>query len=294
MRTIDLFGVPTSMGAFVPGQEGGPAALRDAGLIEHLRARGLEVRDHGDSPVRRWFPDRDHPRAQHAETVAEVALETAERVAGAEGIALVLGGDCTIGLGTLAGLQTRGGRVGLLYFDYHPDMNVPTSVDEGALDWMGPGHALGLDGADPRLAKAFDRTPLLEPEELWLFSHGPATAFEREQIARLGVRGTPVADVAADPEGTAAAALEAFASTVDRIAVHLDVDVIDFTDLPISENPGRNAGLSFDATLRALAVFLRHPAVAALTITELSPGHDPDGTQVPRFVEGVVEAFASG
>jgi arginase len=294
MRTIDLFGVPSSMGAFVPGQEGGPAALRAAGLVERLREAGLEVRDHGDAPVRRWFPDRDHPRAQHAEVVAEVALETAARVADAEGTALVLGGDCTIGLGTLAGLQARGGRTGLLYFDYHPDMNVPESVDEGALDWMGPGHALGLDGADPRLAKAFGRIPLLRPDELWLFAHGPATAWEREQIAALGVRGTPVAEVAADPEGAARSALGSFARDVDPIALHLDVDVIDFTDLPISENPGRNAGLSFETTVRALTALLLHPAVEALTITELSPGHDPDGTQVPRFVEGVVEAFASG
>ena len=110
MRSIELIGVPSSMGGFAPGQEKAPQALRTAGFVETLRSAGFEVHDHGDSQVRRWFPDRESPLAQHVEAVTEVALETAERVAGTEGIVVVLGGDCTIELGTLAGLQARIGR----------------------------------------------------------------------------------------------------------------------------------------------------------------------------------------
>jgi arginase len=292
MDRIDLFGVPSSMGAFAPGQEQAPAALRDAGLADGLRAAGFELEDHGDASVRRWFPDRDNPRAQHVEAVADVARETAASVSTAEGTSVVLGGDCTIGLGTVAGTQgARGGRVGLLYFDLHPDMNVPTSVREGALDWMGTAHALGVDGAEPTLVTAFDRTPLLEPDEVWLFAHGPGTEFEREQIERLRVRGTSVTDVERDPEGSARHALDELTRVADHLVVHLDTDVVDFVDLPLSENPGRNEGLRFDTAMLALARLLAHPAVAALTITEINPGHDPDGSQIPRFVDGLVGAL---
>jgi arginase len=291
-RRIDLVGVPSSMGAFAPGQEQAPPALRQAGLPDRLRAAGFEVEDHGDASVRRWFPDRASPRAQHVEAVAAVARETAQRVASTEGLSLVLGGDCTIGLGTVAGIQAAcGGRVGLLYFDLHPDMNVPPSVREGALDWMGTAHALGVDGAEPALVKAFDRTPLLEPDEVWLFSHGPGTDFEREQIDRLGVRGTTVTEVAREPEASATRALDEFIRVADHLVVHLDVDAVDFVDLPLSENPGRNEGLPFEAMLRALGTLLAHPAVAALSVTEINPAHDPDGSQIPRFVEGLVGAL---
>jgi arginase len=75
--------------------------------------------------------------------------------------------------------------------------------------------------------------------------------------------------------------------------VHLDVDVIDFVDLPLQENVDRNEGLSFDATITALRVLLAHPAVAAFTICELNPDHDPDGSAVPRFVDGIVDALTS-
>jgi arginase len=295
-RQIDLIGVPSSMGAFVPGQEQAPSALRDAGLLEALRNTGFDVRDHGDAAVRRWFPDRAHPHAQHVQAVADVALETAERVAASEGLALVLGGDCTIGLGSVAGLQRRhDGRIGLLYIDMHADMNVPSSVREGALDWMVLGHGLGIDGADPILAKAFDRAPLLDPSDVWLFAHGSGgTDFEKEQIARLGIPRTPLEEVASDPEASAAAALDAFAPGVDRLAVHFDVDTIDFVDLPLSQNADRNVGLTFDQALAALTVVLRHPGVAAFTITELNPAHDPDGSALARFVDGLAGALPRG
>jgi arginase len=53
MAAIDLFGVPSSMGAFAPGQEQALAALRRAGLLERMAAQGLDVRDRGDGPVGR-------------------------------------------------------------------------------------------------------------------------------------------------------------------------------------------------------------------------------------------------
>jgi arginase len=280
------------MGAFAPGQEGAPSALREAGLIGRLLNDGHTVRDRGDGPVRRWFPDTDRPLAQHVDAVTEVALETARRVSAAGEFALVLGGDCTIELGTVAGLQQRGGRVGLIYFDLHADMNVPDRVRWGALDAMGTAHALGIEGAEPTLAKAFSRFPLLAPEDLWLFAHGEGQQGERDEISRLGIKRTPVEDVEHDPAGSATLALEAFASDLDRFAVHLDIDVIDFVDLPLSENANRNEGLSFDATVAALGTLLAHPGAASLTVAELNPQHDPDGSAIDRFVDGLVESLA--
>jgi arginase len=75
--------------------------------------------------------------------------------------------------------------------------------------------------------------------------------------------------------------------------VHFDVDVIDFTDAPLSENTGRNQGLPFAAAFAALGVLLRSDRVAALTITELNPDHGAaDGATVARFVAALVESLA--
>ena len=293
---VGVIGVPTSAGAFAPGQEQAPRALREARLLERLREEGVEVVDHGDREEWRWRPDRDRRRAQNASKVVEVVRDTARRVAesvAAGEMALVLGGDCTVGIGTVAGQVSAGGRVGLIYFDTHADLNVPDSVREGALDWMGVAHMIGVDGAVSELVSTGTRTPLLDADQVLLFAWGPeqATSFERDVIDRVGIRTIFVEEVAADPEAAAERAKELFAERCDRLLVHFDVDVIDFTDVPLSENVGRNEGLAYEQALRAFGEIVQHPRLGALTITELNPDHAEDTRSVERFTADVAHAL---
>ena len=297
-QTLGLLGVPSSAGAFAPGQEQAPQAMRQMGLVAALRAAGAAVVDHGDSPIWRWRPDQTQPTAQNLAVVAEQARTTAARVREIVRIGqipVVLGGDCTIELGVVAGhLQTQD-RLALLYFDLHPDLNVPASVLEGALDWMGVAHLLAIEGAADALTRMGPRFPLLGDDDLLLFAYGPeqSTSWEREIIERRGLSGIPVAEVRAAPEAAAAAALAQIASRCDRLLVHFDVDVIDFTDAPLSENTGRNQGLSFAEAFAALRVLLASDRLATLTITELNPDHGAeDGSTLARFVAALVDALA--
>jgi arginase len=117
MREWVMIGVPSSAGAHHAGQERAPAALRAAGLIGRLRAAGLPVADAGDLPVVAFEADHDHPGARNLAAVAGVARRVADAVAAvvASGrLPLVVGGDCTITLGVIAGFR----RV-------HPDVGLP-------------------------------------------------------------------------------------------------------------------------------------------------------------------------
>ena len=79
----------------------------------------------------------------------------------------------------------------------------------------------------------------------------------------------------------------------DRYVVHLDVDVIDFTDAPLSENTGRNIGLSFDAAMDALRGLLSDDGLAALTIAELNPAHAmAEEGLLERFTASVAQSLA--
>jgi arginase len=296
---LAILGVPSSAGAFAPGQELAPRALRDAGIIDALRERGLEVADLGDSSEWRWRPDSSRPRAQNAERVGQTARETAERVRDALASyprVLVLGGDCTVGVGAVAGHVASGDRVGLVYFDLHPDLNTPDSVRPGALDWMGVAHMLGVDGVTEELSGVGPRQPLLADEQVLFFSYGPEQTqpFEHEVMERRGLARVPVDEVTADPRGASARALVDFAGRFDRLTVHFDVDVIDFTDAPLSEETGRNQGLPLDAALSALSVLVADERATGLTVTELNPLHgDPEGRSIGRFVDGLADCLAS-
>jgi arginase len=277
-QRLALIGVPTSAGAFAPGQERAPGALRDAGLLELLRDAGIDVRDRGDRQVWRWRPDRENPRAQNLGAVVEIVQDTARRVAAALGegeATLVLGGDCTVGIGTVAGHVESGESTGLLYFDAHADLNTPTSVHEGALDWMGMAHILGEEGAAQELVQVGATVPLLAAAQVVVLGWGAeqATEHERKAIERLSLEVIPADEVRVDPAAAATRALDLLAEQANRFVVHFDVDVIDFTDAPLSENPGRNEGLGYDQAVRALEVVLRSPRLAGLTLTELNPDH---------------------
>lgn len=101
-----IIGAPSSAGAYAPRQEKAPEALRAAGLLECLRAHRINVDDRGNVPGFRWRADRANPRAMNADKVLMIAKATATLVAAAlaEGSrTLVLGGDCTVELGTVSG-----------------------------------------------------------------------------------------------------------------------------------------------------------------------------------------------
>jgi arginase len=159
-------------------------------------------------------------------------------------------------------------------------------VPDGALDWMGVAHMLDVDGADDRLAAAGPRRPLLRDDDLVLLGAGPeqCTATERERIAERDLRPIGVGALRSDPGAAARAALERATAGGRRFLVHFDVDTIDFSDVPLSENTGRGIGVGFDAALAALDVLLGHDALLGLTVTELNPHHGaPDGSDVARL-----------
>jgi arginase len=134
---------------------------------------------------------------------------------------------------------------------------------------------------------------LLQPEQILLFAHrrDQATPWELEQIAQHSLATIPLEEAAENPESTATEALKKVADHCDQVLVHFDVDVIDFTDAPLSENTDRNIGLLQRTAFNSLAVLLESPLVSALKITELNPEHgEPDGQTLKTFAESL--AFA--
>ena len=142
-----------------PGAGAGGAARGRA--ARGAAAAGLEVEDHGDREAWRWRPDRAEPRAQNLGTVVEIVARdrgrgSARRRSG-EPSPSCSAATARSGSAPSPATSARGERVGLLYFDTHADLNVPDSVREGALDWMGMAHMLGEPGARPELVEVGGR-----------------------------------------------------------------------------------------------------------------------------------------
>src|SRR6202046_174378 len=127
---IALLGAPTSAAALSPGHEGAPAALRAAGLIDRLRSAGYEVVDLGDDPQQISKPDTESPRARNLPGVlksVEALKPRVEQAVKSGALALILGGDCSIALGTVAGARRYFRNIGMVYMDADADLNKPAS-----------------------------------------------------------------------------------------------------------------------------------------------------------------------
>lgn len=299
MSAVSIVGVPSSSGSYAAGQDQAPTVLRSAGLVDALSALGLEVHDEGDLPLQIWRPDRLNPRAQNAGQVTESIHDLIERLIPlfARGdTLLVLGGNCTVALGVVAALRRiSADPVGVLYVDRNYDLNTPDSTTDGALDWMGMAHALSLPGSLDVLVDVLGPRPLLEPNQVaWVgIEDRLATEWERAEAQRLGLHVIWSDALARDPVSSAVDSLKHLPS--GPLAVHLDVDVLDFIDAPLAENTdGRNSGPTLDQVAAALRIAAQDARFRALSIGELNPTRsagDPDA--IPRFIASVASVIGS-
>lgn len=277
LRALSVIGAPTSAGAYAPGQEKAPAAFRRHGLIEALSQRDRSIVDRGDGPFFRWRPDPERPQAMNLDAVAHAASAVADAVAeamAADEDVLVLGGDCTIELGVVAGARRGSERVGLLYIDYDVDLNTPATSD-GALDWTGVAHLLALPGTEPLLTSLGGKAPLLTPASLLYFGADNISEAEAFSMSALGLARISGDEVRADFQRACARAVR-WAADFDRVLIHFDVDALTFTEFPIAENVRRCRGLSLRQAFDTIAAIAALPNWRALTITEVNPDHAPD------------------
>jgi arginase len=292
-----LLGVASSAGTHHAGQEQAPAALRAAGLIDRLTSAGLSVADRGDVVSEVFAVDHASPTRRNFTAVLRTARRVADavsRVVADGAIPLVVGGDCTITLGVVAGVRRVRPNAGLFYFDGDADLATPESTSSGVLDAMGIAHLIGL--TDNELAYLGGDRPLLPSGRLVLFGIDETDPESfRESVLRdhPDLRWYPDRLVRRDPAGSARAALEGL-GTGAGVILHFDADAVDSGDLPLANYPHYGTGVSLDAAARALAVATGAPDLTAVVLTEVNPTHDPGGQQLRRYVDAVGGALVAG
>lgn len=295
-RRLALIGAPTSAGAYAPGQEKAPAAFRAHGIADAIRRAGWDLRDAGDVEGFRWRSDPRRPKAMNLEAVLRVAADVSERVAHARHageIALILGGDCTIELGAVAGALKESSSVGLIYIDLDTDLNPPGASD-GALDWTGVAHLLDVEGAAPELSSMGPRRPMLADDDILYLGVDPITQTETEKatIASRALRLIDLEEVHRSPEAAIGRALE-WAHSFERLAIHLDIDVLSFPAFPIAENVRRQDGLTLAELATVLGGLFAARNLATLTITEVNPDHAPDEAETfAALIAVITDAMA--
>lgn len=289
-KSIALLGAPTSAASLSPGHERGPQALRAAGLIERLTATGFAVRDYGDCTVRISAPDEEHPRARNVNQARAAVDELRPKIEVAVksgALPLVLGGDDTIVLATIAGCRRYYRNVSLIDLDRDGGLNVPATTPSGCVDGMVLSHVIGR-GA-PELVRFWGEPPLVREPDVALFGVERLDGPEQQFLTNSPLRRYFAADL--QRKGVAAVAEEALERVHGRtneFVLHIDLDVISGNDFPAT-NLSASGGLRFDQVKEALAVFARQPTLAAIEVCSYNPALDPDGSAARRVIELLAE-----
>jgi len=294
---VALIGVPSSAGARQAGQEQAPKCLRDAGLVQRLVSRGIDVLDLGDVTEVCFHPDAENPRNQNIALVLNVLEDVADSVDKAirhRAWPLVIGGDCSISIGVIAALTKHFVDLGLSYIDGDVDLNTPETTHTGILDGMVMAHILGR-GAD-QLTKFGARYPLLKEQDIALFGYsvqaGGIDPAEIDILRESRMAKFPFEDVTDDVQAAAIRALQGLEKKVEHLLVHFDVDVINYDEFP-AVDVGHRPGLALAQAREAVGVFTGSEKAVGLVVAEFNAARDTDGTMAEALIGIIEEAIAS-
>ncbi len=292
--TIHLIGIQAGGGAGVRGAQDGPYVLRKKGLVAMLETRGAAVIDLGDVPGvhETRFASSPPGVARNLRNILQVNRHSHACILGArrslpDAFVLVIGGDHSLAIGTLAGLADSCERLGLLWVDAHADFNTPASSPSGNLHGMSLAVACGYGLND--LVHIPRRVPMIRAEDVFLLGPRDVDPGERANLDESGVRCHSTAEWRA--AGVVATALDAcrqLAQRCDHIHLSFDIDVLDPGDGLATGTPVAD-GLGFAEGLELLAALRQTGAVVSAEFVEYNPRLDANGQTAQRTLRLIAE-----
>ena len=303
-KKVAIIGAPLGYGAQHAGSELGVNAMRIAPvrgkrLVEHIEHLGYEVFDRGDVDI--VLPDPHATQLTHPKYLREVAASNAaiaESVASAladEQIPVILGGDHSIAIGSVAGVSShfreKGEDIGLIWFDAHADCNSPETSITGNIHGMplaailgtGPSQLIELAGAKPMVDKRYcahiGARDLDEGEKMFVHNNDMrGQFFTMSDIDRRGI-------IACMKDAIAIAS-----QAPGGFAVTFDVDMIDPRFAPGSGTLVRG-GTTYREAHLALEAVAESGAMRSFEIVEVNPMLDQSNITVELAVELILSAL---
>ncbi len=294
---VHIIGVPLDLGAGRRGVDMGPSALRIAGIDEVLAGLGYAVTDKGDvqtpTPETRGSGDPSKKYMAEIATVCETLYRTSLDSLEAGALPLVLGGDHSIGAGSVAAAATTARRLGrplsLIWVDAHGDMNTPDTTGSGNVHGM---PLAAILGPEPReLAEIGGFTPKVLAERTILIGIRNLDPPERERIQASGVRVFTMKDI--DRLGIAAVAEQALAIACAggaRVHVSFDLDACDPAVAPGVGTPVKG-GLDYREAHTLMEMVADTGQLASLDLVEVNPILDTQNATAILGVELAASAL---
>jgi arginase len=296
-RKIRVIGVPLDLGQARRGVDMGPSAVRVAGLEARLEELGHVVEDAGNEPVAiAEQKDEGDPHAKYLKEIAATCTKHAKHILEtleAGKVPLVLGGDHSVAVGTVAGIaefyRRQEQKIGLIWMDAHTDINTPETSPSGNVHGMPLAATMGL--GPPELANIYNFCPKVSPENCVLVGVRDIDAIEKANVRRAGIGVFTMRDI--DERGMRTVMEEALRIAGRGTAgyhVSLDMDWVDPEDAPGVGTPVRGGATYREAHL-AMEIIADHGRLLSFEIVEVNPVIDEHNRTADLAVELALSAF---
>lgn len=272
-QNIQIIGMPMDLGQGRRGVDMGPSAIRYACLQEMLLNLDYQVGDLGDQvvPSPESIPITD-PSLKYLPFVQEVnerLAETVSHVMEKGDFPLILGGDHSLSIGTIAGVTKHVQNLGVIWFDAHADMNKSETSPSGNIHGMSL--AVGLGVGHPNLVSIGGFSPKVHPEKIVIVGARDLDPGEQALIHQLGIHVFTMHEI--DRLGMATVmekTLEIVTNDTDGVHLSFDLDGLDPKDAPGVGTPVQG-GVTYREGHLAMEMLAEKECLVSAEFVEINP-----------------------
>ncbi|MDA8354681.1 MAG: arginase [Firmicutes bacterium] len=270
---IAMVGVPMDLGADRRGVDMGPSAIRYASVKEKLAGLGYRVKDLGNlvvpTPESMDAGENKLKYMREITAVSRELAETTDQVVQSGCFPLILGGDHSIAIGSIAGVARHHKRMGVIWFDAHGDLNTSKTSPSGNIHGMPL--AISLGWGHPDLVNIGGVSPKLRPEDVVIIGARQLDEGERTLIREQGIHVFTMHDIDRMGMGPVMEeALQIVTDGTDGVHLSLDLDSLDPVDAPGVGTPVAG-GITYRESHLAMEILAETGVLTSAEFVEVNP-----------------------
>lgn len=290
-QNIHIIGAATTFGQPKLGVDLGPDAIRYAGLDKALASLGYNVTDQGDIRSRYRVNASNHSSKNETnllnyKEVMDFSLELATVVddtVTSGRFPLILGGDHSLSIGSLAGISKHYENLGVIWYDAHGDLNDSRTSPSGNIHGMPLGISCGVGDED--LVNIYNAGVKVKPQNIVLIGMRDLDEGEKSYIKKNGILTFTMSDVRSKGvENVMKEALDHLEGRTDGVHLSVDVDALDPLETPGTGTPV-DGGLSLSETQLAMGILNKSDRITSMDLVEVNPLLDEKNRTAEKAVK---------
>lgn len=287
---INMIGVPVCFGSDKHGVNLGPEKLRQKEVIKIIKKNNHTIYDLGNIYVREVHENEkyySHAKMKYIDPIVEIDTNLAQQVYNAissGNFPFVIGGDHSLGLGSISGASRYFDNMGVIWIDAHGDINTPETSPSGNVHGMPLAAAMGI--GYERLVNLYYEGVKVKPENVFIIGARDLDKGEIELIRQLNLNLWTTKKIKA--YGVEKTLTEIMAKIQSRGIKHahlsFDIDCLDKSLVPGTGTPVAE-GLDLEEVKFILKTFMESKIITSMDFVELNTVLDKDDITADRTIE---------